>query len=602
VLAHLREENAHAERRTAHLEQLRKQLYTEHLSHIKETDDAAPVIRGDFFYYTRTLKGKPYKLHCRKPRGTGGGDGPRLPAGPTTEQLLLDENTVAEGRSHCDIHSVTPSPDGLLLAYTVDFEGNEVYSVVVLDLATGEPLAGTAAGGQLPQKVASTLCWGADNVSLFYLKQDATLRPYQLWVHMLPSKTGGASGSVGTDTLLFEERDEQFWLGLGKSLSGRFIFADSASTETSEIHALDLHQVGASAPAMEMVQPRRFGLRYEVEHDGGDGFIILTNKDRALNNRLMSCSTAKGQTGEEHWAELIPYDPARNIAEVVCFSSFLALAGREDGLTQLWLLERDGAGGSVVPSSLRRVTFDEELYEVDIGTNLVFDSPYLRYRYSSLTTPARDLDLDTRVPAQDGSDSRDTLIKEAAILNFDRMLYVCKRIHATASDKAQIPMSIVYRKDLYGSEELPPAEDPGCTPAPTPKPLHLYGYGSYGVCIDPAFDKSILPYLDRGMIFVIANIRGGGEMGRHWYEEQGKYLQKRNTFSDFVACAEQLIDRGYTTPAMMSCEGRSAGGLLMGNVLNMRPDLFQVAVCGVPFVDLMVTMCDPSIPLTTNEW
>lgn len=257
----------------------------------------------------------------------------------------------------------------------------------------------------------------------------------------------------------------------------------------------------------------------------------------------------------------------------------------------MWLLDVNTESGAVDPASLRRIEFEEELYEVSPGQNKVFDTPYLRIEYSSLATPRQWIDVDMRK----GAEPRDKLLKEQEVLNFDRSQYVCRRIMATAPDKTQIPMSLVYRKDLYGD-----AQNGGSQPSP--KPLHLYGYGSYGICNDPSFNRIILPYLNRGMIYCIAHIRGGGEMGRYWYEDQGKYLNKRNTFSDFIACAEHLVAEGLTSPEQMTCEGRSAGGLLVGSVVNMRPDLFKGVVAGVPFVDLMNTMCDSSIPLTTSEW
>jgi len=278
--------------------------------------------------------------------------------------------------------------------------------------------------------------------------------------------------------------------------------------------------------------------------------------------------------------------PSRWIEDVSVFKEHLVLEGRQGGLTQIWLLDMDA--GCVNPESLRCVTFDEELFTVGTSVNKDFDTHFVRITYSSLTTPNRWLDLDMRV----GADPRETLIKEQPVLNFDRSLYVCKRMFATAPDKTQIPMSLVHRRDLYDADKESPA----------PKPMMLYGYGSYGLCMDPSFNRLTLPYLDRGMIYCIAHIRGGGEMGRYWYEEQGKYLTKRNTFQDFVSCAEHLVDKGITAPNLLSAEGRSAGGLLMGNVVNMRPDLFEVIVTGVPFVDLMTTMCDPTIPLTCGEW
>ena len=303
------------------------------------------------------------------------------------------------------------------------------------------------------------------------------------------------------------------------------------------------------------------------------------------------------------WKEIITYDPSRKIADVDVFANHVVMEGRKDGLTQLWLLNKDASTGMIDEKTMRQVTFDEELYETGTSTNKEYDTKYVRIHYSSLTTPVQWLDMN-----MDDMTSKQ-IIKEQAVLNFDRSLYVCKRMYATAPDKTKIPMSIVHRKDLYDDDDTGAEEKNGggsggggggggsggggggSGSKRVPKPTMLYGYGSYGICIDPGFHKLILPYLDRGMIYVIAHVRGGGEMGRYWYEEEGKYLNKRNTFQDFISCAEHLIDENYTQPSLLATEGRSAGGLLMGNIINWRPDLFEAVVAGVPFVDLMNTMC-----------
>jgi oligopeptidase B len=573
VLAHLRQENAYSEQELGPLADLRKTLYDEHISHLKETDDRAACRHAKFFYYTRTVKGKSYKLHCRKPVA---GD-ERIPLDAAKEEILLDENQLAEGKSHCDIRSVKVSPNHLLLSYAVDYTGDEVYELVVVDLSSGATLPDSV------KKIAGSVAWGDDS-TLFYLTQDAQLRPHRMWRHKL---------GADTDVQLFEESDEMFWLGLGKSSSGRFMFAASGSSETSECHFIDLKAEGASDAQLTVIQPRTFGLRYDVEHDGASGFLVWTNKDDAINNRLMRAEIESPCC--EKWSELIAYDPSRKIADVEVFSNHVVMEGRKDGLTQLWLLDKSPSTGEIDEKTLRQVTFEEELYETGTSTNKEYDTKYVRIHYSSLTTPVQWLDMNMN----DMADKQ--IIKEQAVLNFDRSLYICKRLYATAPDKTKIPMSIVHRRDLYDDDEAGGAEGKSGG-AKKPKPTMLYGYGSYGICIDPGFHKLILPYLDRGMIYVIAHVRGGGEMGRYWYEEEGKYLNKRNTFQDFISCAEHLVEEGYTEPSLLATEGRSAGGLLMGNVINWRPDLFEAVVAGVPFVDLMNTMCDPTIPLTTGEW
>jgi oligopeptidase B len=581
VLAHLRQENAYSEQELSATADLRKILYEEHVSHLKETDDRAACRDKGFFYYSRTVKGLSYKLHCRKP--VSGVE--RVPLDTAAEEILLDENRLAEGKSHCDVRSVKVSPDHSMLCYAVDYSGDEVYQLVIIDLATGEKKSDSV------MKIAGSLQWGDDS-TLFYLTQDAQLRPYRMWRHIL-----GTDSS--TDVLLFEEKDEMFWLGLDKSSSGRFIFAASGSSETSEFWFLDLKAKDAHTSSLTCIQPRTFGLRYDCEHDGNDGFLISTNKDDAINNRLMLTNISTPSA--DNWKEIIPYDSTRKIAGLKVFLKHVVMEGRQNGLTQLWIMDKD-QDGSVLSNTLRQVTFDEELYETGISTNKEYDTTIVRIHYSSLTTPTQWLDLDMN------DMSSKILVKEQAVLNFDRSLYVCKRVFATAPDKTKIPMSIVHRKDLYDidekevSESGETKENESSSSSRIPKPTMLYGYGSYGICIDPGFHKLILPYLDRGMIYCIAHIRGGGEMGRYWYEEQGKYLNKRNTFQDFISCAEHLIDNNYTKPSLLAAEGRSAGGLLIGNVINWRPDLFEAVVAGVPFVDLMNTMCDPTIPLTTGEW
>ena len=571
VLAHLRMENAYSEQELGPLADLRKALYDEHVSHLKETDDRAAYRHSTYFYYTRTVKGLSYKLHCRKP--VVGSE--RIPTADAEEEILLDENKLAEGKSHCDVRSVKMSPNHALLAYAVDFTGDEVYELVVMDVSTGNVLPDSV------KKIAGSVQWG-DNLTLFYLTQDAQLRPYRMWRHKLSSDSA-------SDTQLFEETDEMFWLGMGKSSSGRFMFAHSGSSETSECHFIDLKAKGANDASLTVIQPRTFGLRYDLEHDGADGFLVWSNKDGAINNRLMRAPIASPSA--DTWEEIIPYDSTRKIADVEVFSNHIVMEGRSGGLTRVWLMNKDKSTGSLDAETLRQVTFDEELYETGTSTNREYDTNYVRLHYSSLTTPIQWLDMDMN------DMSNKQIIKEQAVLNFDRSLYVCKRVYATAPDKTQIPMSIVHRKDLYDDDS-----GESKTNQRVPKPTMLYGYGSYGICIDPGFHKLILPYLDRGMIYCIAHVRGGGEMGRYWYEEQGKYLNKRNTFQDFISCAEHLIDEKYTQPSLLATEGRSAGGLLMGNIINWRPDLFEAVVAGVPFVDLMNTMCDPTIPLTTGEW
>lgn len=570
ILNHLRSENAYTEQETAHLQKFREELYAEHLSHLQETDDGPAHRHGPWFYYTRTVEGLSYKIHCRKAATDGPIQACRLDP-DSVEQVLLDENQVAEGKSQCVVVGVKPSPGHDMLAYSVDFTGNETYTAVFLDLSTG---------GQLPDRlegVCGAIQWGGSNAVVFYTTEDAAKRPWKLWKHVFGEPQS-------SDVCLYTEEDELFYLSLDKTTSGRFLLADSGSTETSEVRVLDLE--AGEADKLQLLQKREFGLRYEVAHSG-NSFLILTNKDEAINNKLMSVhvnAVLSGSGGKVAWKEVMPYNPSMRIEGVTVLRDFVALEGREGGLTRLWVM-----GSSLEPSSLRRLEFQEELYEVEIGVNKELDTPFLRLSYSSLTTPRTQYDCDLRIL---GQDEGLTEVWQQRVPNFDPSKYTCRRFFAKAPDGTQIPVSMVHLKSL-GTEDGAQWQ---------PRPCLLYGYGSYGICVDPGFNVHILPYLDRGLVYCIANIRGGGEMGRHWYEKEGKYLTKRNTFSDFVACAECLVEQGITTPNKLAIEGRSAGGLLIGSVLNMRPDLFRVAVAGVPFVDIMNTMCDPSIPLTTGEW
>jgi len=566
VLNHLRTENKFTETQTEHLSALREELYNEHISHLKETDTEAAHRHGPWFYYTRNVKGLSYVIHCRKPVGSD--PSLRQPAEDAKEEVLLDVNEVAKGKSQCVVLGVAPSPCHNLMAYSVDFTGNETYSVVFRDLAADKELPDSLGG------VCGGISWGKDKSTVFYTTEDAAKRPWKLWRHKLGTPQS-------EDVCLFTEEDELFYFQAHKTTSGRFLLAESGSSETSELHIVDL-EAGNDSPLL-VIQPRQFGLRYEVDHSG-DNFLVWTNKDKAVENRLMRVpvsAVVAGKGGQSSWEEVLPYNPSMRIENVVAMKDFVAIEGRQEGLTQIWTL-----GGSLAADSLKRVSFDEALYEVEIGPNREPGSSSVRIVYSSLTTPRTAIDYDPN------SGKLEQVWREE-VPGLDPSRYECRRLFAKASDGAEIPMSLVYLKGLLD-------EDGGKNA--TPRPCMLYGYGSYGICIDPGFDPHILPYLDRGMVFCIANIRGGGEMGRHWYEEQGKYLNKRNTFTDFITCAEHLIDQGITAPDKLATEGRSAGGLLMGSVLNMRPDLFRIAVAGVPFVDVMNTMSDPSIPLTTGEW
>uniref|UniRef100_A0AAV1TZ41 Prolyl endopeptidase n=1 Tax=Peronospora matthiolae TaxID=2874970 RepID=A0AAV1TZ41_9STRA len=543
VLEHLRKENEYTDIKTKHLANVRANIYNELLSHVQETDEDYPYPHGPYLYYNRTVKGNSYLFHCRKSK-----------AKEAAEELLLDENEIAKGHSHCQIVRVSPSPDHRYLAYMVDFVGYETYTGYVKDLQTGE---------LLPDRIKdiSSLCWGKDASVLYYATQDDAHRQDKLWRHKV--------GCKDADELLYTEDDEIYSASFQKSRSGNFMFLVSSSSETSEVSFIDLDK--ALEPP-QVIAKRQQGLIYEVDDFAGS-FYIVTNKDKATNFKLMKTSVTL--LSPEHWVDVFPYDETIKIDSIDCFKDFMVMEGRHGGYSQLWIVVLEGTN----KHSRHQLTFEEPIHTVFGSVNRDFDTNKYRFVYSSMTTPGTTFDYDVNT-------RKSKLLKEKPVPNYDRSLYQVERLEAKANDGTMVPISLVYRSDMRVQGR---------------QPLHLYGYGSYEISIDPSFVSSILPLLDRGVIYAIAHIRGGGELGRTWYED-AKYKNKVNTFADFVCCAEHLVNTGYTSPSKMTCEGRSAGGLLMGAVLNMRPDLFTAAIAGVPFVDVMNTMSDASIPLTTGEW
>lgn len=589
VLRHLRTEAAYLEGRTAHLKPLAAAINEEHINNLKETDTTAPKKHGkDWFYYSRTIKGLSYTIYCRKPSASA-----TQPASEVSlagelgqdadEQVVLDVNKIAEGHAQCAVVSVTPSPDHKYFAYAVDFTGNEVYELRIVDAATGEvkeTLTGPNDGG---------LEWGkgpnGEGAFLFYTTRDEALRSFRAHCHR-----------VGTpqseDTLLFEEPDELYNVGVSASLQGDHIIVDTSSDETSECFLIDLAAVckkDQAAPIatkddLQVVRKREDGVRYHIAGIGHGCAYVCTNKDKAMNNKVIAAPL----TSLGDWSkELIEHDETRKIDSIEVFSDFAVVTGRQHGLTQVWTMRCDADKKALDIATWARVPTDEEAYDIDTGANLNFETSTVRIVYSSMITPDTHFDFDPVTGAK-------AVVKTKEVHGYDRTKYVCERRTATAPDGVKVKMSVVRRKTA--------ADEGKNDEKPTPKPTLLYGYGSYGICIDPSWSSAILPYLDRGVTYVIAHVRGGGEEGRAWYEVGGKYLTKRNTFSDFIACAESLIEDGLTKPEMLACEGRSAGGLLVGAVLNQRPDLFCAALSAVNFSDVMVTMVDPSIPLTTGEW
>ncbi|MDQ3758291.1 MAG: S9 family peptidase, partial [Actinomycetota bacterium] len=543
VLALLEAENDHTKAVLAHTEGLQQKLYDEIVARIQETDLSVPARKGDHWYYVRTVEGEQYPIACRR---TGSEDGP--------EQVLLDENELAAGHDFLAVANDEVSPDHRLLAYATDFDGGERYALRFRDLATGE---------DLPDVVEGTyygLAWSADSTTFFYVKPDESMRPYQLWRHVVGTPSAD-------DVLVHQEDDERFYLGVGTTKDERYVVLHVGSKTTDESRILD-----AADPLGEfrVVQPREHEIEYSVEHHG-DRFLIVTNADGAENFKLVEAPVAT--PGREHWRDVVPHRPDVKLDGAEAFARHLVLHERAEGLRRLRVLRLADGEQHVVEQP-------EPVYTVGPDVNAEFDTDVYRFSYQSLVTPRSVYDYDMEARTR-------VLKKQQPVLGgYDPTQYTTARAWATAPDGTKVPMSIVHRADV---------------PLDGSAPALLYGYGSYEHSVDPTFSSLRLSLLDRGVVFAIAHIRGGGEMGRQWYE-QGKYLHKTNTFTDFVACAEQLVADGYTSPARLAIRGGSAGGLLMGAVVNLRPDLPAAVVAEVPFVDCLTTILDETLPLTVLEW
>ncbi len=543
VLEFLEGENHRTHEALAHQDALRRTLYDETLARIKETDLSVPFRKGEYFYYSRTEKGMAYPIHCRK-QGS-------LEAEP---QTVLDVNALARGHEYTQVTAMAVSPDHRLLAYTVDRTGYERPDLHILDIETGELRADV-----IEEIGPYSLAWASDNRTLFYTRQDDTNRPDRLYRHVLGS-------DPGDDAMVFHEKDEKFFLGIGRTLDGAYLILDLGSHVTSEMWLLDAAEPQGT---FRCIEPRRHGIEYSVEH-GRDGLYILTNDD-ALNFRVVLADPA--EPGRAGWRDLVPHHPEVYLQGLEVFSGHLVLSERREGTRCLRVRDLSSGEEHVIEKPEPVSTMGSE-------RNAEFTATSYRFTYTSLITPhsVYDYDLVTR---------ERTLLKQQEVPgDYDPRDYRSERIWATAADGVRVPISVVHRREVDLS---------------TPQPTLLYGYGSYGLSMDPEFNPARLPLLDRGLVFAVAHVRGGAEMGRHWYED-GKYLRKRNTFTDFIACAQTLIDRGVTSPDRLAARGASAGGLLMGAILNLRPDLFRAIHAGVPFVDVLNTMLDASIPLTTLEY
>jgi oligopeptidase B len=616
VLDHLQAENNYTNDMTLHLHDLRQQLYHDMLSYMQETDYTTPRPHGPFYYYTRTVQGKSYTVHCRAPRRpdfdgssssssvqvvewNGSADAPILPG----EQVVLDVSVLAQGQDYCSTSTILHSPSHKLVAYTVDFKGDEVCSLFVKNIETP---------GQVPklicERVYGTFCWGNTDHDIFYMKMDALHRPFRLYRRDL-----NQHDDTKDDELLFEESDQRFWMGIYKSLDDKYLFLALESKETSEIHYLDLQQQqrrddddSCSTPpsTLQCIAKRRPKVLYEADYRQGRWWIC-SNVGGRPNMALFTAPAVPNC--QDSW-QLVVVDAAENenkavfdgshdraLSQITCFAKHVVAYGRKAGLPRLWILslpENESIidEGPVKIPKVERVAFEEDAYFASMDTHYEYGADTITVVYESMVTPPESVEISMQ------DTSKRTAVKKRTVPGYDRSMYSCERITVTSRDgETQIPVSLVYRKDVM-NQHLATGD---------PVHLHLYGYGSYGSCTDSDFRATRLPLLDRGMVYALAHVRGGGEMGRQWYEEPngGKYLCKKNTFNDFVDIAKWLInERQLTHPDKLSCEGRSAGGLLVGASLNQAPELFRAAILGVPFVDVACTMMDASIPLTVVEW
>ncbi len=569
VTAFLEAENAYAEAEMAPLAGLREELYQEMLSHIKQTDVSVPYLDHGWWYYARTEEGLQYAIHCRKSAAAGkraaSEPGAELrPSEDAVENVILDGNKLAEGHAFFAIGAFDITDDGRWLAYTTDTTGFRQYTLHIKDLETGETLP------EVAERVGSVV-WAADCRTLFYSVEDEEQkRQYQLWKHKLGEKQSA-------DVLVYQDDDERFNLGAGRTRDGKYIVLESASHITSECQVLRADQPDGT---FAVIAAREDEHEYTVDHRMGRWYI-RTN-DRGRNFRLV---TAPEDTpGQENWEELIPHREDVMLEDVDLFAGFFVACEREDGLPRLRLWRFAGESTEAAPAG--EIEFPEPAYDAHPHINRIFDTKSYRYGYQSLVTPSSvfEYDLERRTS---------TLLKQVEIPGgFDRTLYASERLHATAPDGVQVPVSIVYRRDKFAAANKREAGK---------NPLYVYGYGSYGYSLPLGFSSNRLSLLDRGVVIAYAHIRGGGDLGKPWHDA-GKMLTKRNTFTDFIAAVEHLTAAGFGDPARVAIEGGSAGGLLMGAVTNMRPELFRAVVSHVPFVDVMNTMLDSSLPLTVPEY
>ncbi len=548
VVTYLEAENAYTKTQMEHTEAFQQTLFNEMLGRIQETDLSVPYRYGNYEYYSRTEAGKPYRIHCRKPGSRG-----------SVEKVLLDENILATEHEFFSLGGYEVSPDQQLLAYATDAQGDERYTLAVKEVETDK---------HFPERIANTggMAWANDNKTLFYLSLDQANRPYQVWRHHLGTSPDG-------DKLIYEETDEAFYLSLSVTRSEAYILLSANSKITSEVRILE-----ASAPEsiFHPVHPRQKGIEYRVDHHSGteedpEGKFYIVTNDEAINFKLMTAPVSN--PGKRQWQTVIPHRDDVMLVGIDVFKDYLVLYERENGLPTIRVQ-------TLSTGAIKKIDFPEPTYFVSGGLMREFDTHTLRFHYGSMITPSSVFDYDMARHER-------VLRKQQPVLGgYDPGQYVSERLIAIAPDGTKIPISLVYKQGISTDRS---------------HPLHLTGYGSYGYPYPVTFSSHRLSLLDRGVVCAIAHIRGGGEMGRSWYED-GNFLNKTNTFTDFIACAEHLIEQGWTSSEQLAIAGGSAGGLLIGAVINRRPGLFKVAIAQVPFVDVVTTILDPDLPLSVMEW
>lgn len=540
VLDYLKAENKYTDAMTEHLKPLQDELYKEMIGRINEDDASVPVKDDEYYYYSRMEKGKNYAINCRK-KGS-------LDA---KEEIILDENILAEGKEYFSVGALEMSPDHKLMAYAIDVNGSEEYDIYIKNLETGEMLTDEI------ENTAGNIVWANNNTTFYYTMLDETHRPFQLHRHDL---------GKNDNKLVFEELDGAYFLYPFKDKSEQFIYVYLGSKVTTEMHFMNADNPDDN---FKVIQPRKQGMEYSVASHGTD-FYVLTN-DNALNFKLMK--TSVNTPSMENWREVMPHDDKVLLSSVETFENHLVIYGRKGGFKHIHITD-------LRTNKSHEVAFPEPVYTYSSSENPTFEGSIIRFTYSSMITPRTVYDYDM--------DSKKLTTKKVYEVKggYDKSDYVVERVEATAADGTKIPMSVAYKKGVKRDGT---------------NPCYLYAYGSYGSSTEPYFSTIRVSLLDRGFVFAIAHIRGGSEMGRKWYED-GKFLKKKNTFTDFINCAEHLVKEKYTNSDKLAIAGGSAGGLLMGAVLNMRPDLFNTVVAHVPFVDVINTMLDETIPLTVVEY